>query len=311
MFDLKLKKPKFWDNKNLSIFSIILSPLSLLTIIVNFIKKFQNKKNYSIKTICIGNIYIGGTGKTPLAIKINDKLKNKFKTVFIKKNYYDQIDEQKLLREKGNIIIDNKRHFALKKAIEEKYELAIIDDGLQEKNINYDISIACFNGSVGFGNGMMIPSGPLRESLSELKSYNAVFINGDKKRYLINLIKNSNNKIKIFNGKYFLKNKKDFSNKKRYFAFCGIGTPENFFKLLKENNIKLKDKLIFPDHYDYKLSDVNRIKKLAKDINCQLITTEKDYMKIKKFKNFKTKFAKIDLKIYDQAKFINFLKKNL
>ena len=100
-------------------------------------------------------------------------------------------------------------------------------------------------------------------------------------------------------------------SKEKYLAFCGIGTPENFFKLLKENNIKLKDKLIFPDHYDYKLSDVNRIKKLAKDINCQLITTEKDYMKIKKFKNFKTKFAKIDLKIYDQAKFINFLKKNL
>ena len=137
MFDLKLKKPKFWDNKNLSFFSIILSPLSLLTIIVNFIKKFQNKKNYSIKTICIGNIYIGGTGKTPLAIKINDKFKNKFKTVFIKKNYLNQIDEQKLLKSNGSLIVSNKRHIALKKAIKEKYDLAIIDDGLQEKGIKY------------------------------------------------------------------------------------------------------------------------------------------------------------------------------
>ena len=95
MFNLKVKKPKFWDYKNLSFFSVLLLPFIFLTLAVNFIKKLQNKKNYSIKTICVGNIYIGGTGKTPLVIKINDKLKNKFKTVFIKKNYYDQIDALK------------------------------------------------------------------------------------------------------------------------------------------------------------------------------------------------------------------------
>ncbi len=85
MFNLNIKKPKFWDNKNLSFYSIILSPFTLLTLLINFIKKIPNKKNYSVKTICVGNIYLGGTGKTPFAIKINEMLKDKYKTVFIKK----------------------------------------------------------------------------------------------------------------------------------------------------------------------------------------------------------------------------------
>ncbi len=306
---MKFIKPNFW--KKNSLITYLFYPLTIITRLIIFLKKTKKQIEPDIPTICVGNIYLGGTGKTQLVIELNKILKKNYKISVIKKYYKDQVDEQKLLYKNTNLVLSTNRLKTIESFKHNNNHIVILDDGLQDKKIKYKISVVCFNSLTGVGNGKLLPAGPLRESLSELKNYNAVFINGDKKRYLINLIKNSNNKIKIFNGKYFLKNKKDFSNKKRYFAFCGIGTPENFFKLLKENNIKLKDKLIFPDHYDYKLSDVNRIKKLAKDINCQLITTEKDYMKIKKFKNFKTKFAKIDLKIYDQAKFINFLKKNL
>ena len=306
---MKFIKPNFW--KKNSLITYLFYPLTIITRLIIFLKKTKKQIEPDIPTICVGNIYLGGTGKTQLVIELNKILKKNYKISVIKKYYKDQVDEQKLLYKNTNLVLSTNRLKTIESFKHNNNHIVILDDGLQDKKIKYKISVVCFNSLTGVGNGKLLPAGPLRESLSELKNYNAVFINGDKKRYLINLIKNSNNKIKIFNGKYFLKNKKDFSNKKRYFAFCGIGTPENFFELLKENNIKLKDKLIFPDHYDYKLSDVNRIKKLAKDINCQLITTEKDYMKIKKFKNFKTKFAKIDLKIYDQAKFINFLKKNL
>ena len=306
---MKFIKPNFW--KKNSLITYLFYPLTIITRLIIFLKKTKKQIEPDIPTICVGNIYLGGTGKTQLVIELNKILKKNYKISVIKKYYKDQVDEQKLLYKNTNLVLSTNRLKTIESFKHNNNHIVILDDGLQDKKIKYKISVVCFNSLTGVGNGKLLPAGPLRESLSELKNYNAVFINGDKKRYLINLIKNSNNKIKIFNGKYFLKNKKDFSNKKRYFAFCGIGTPENFFKLLKEYNIKLKDKLIFPDHYDYKLADVNRIKKLAKDINCQLITTEKDYMKIKKFKNFKTKFAKIDLKIYDQAKFINFLKKNL
>ena len=80
---MKLIKPKFWETKNF--ISLILYPLSIITYLINIKKKISTKIKFEIKTICIGNIYIGGTGKTSLAIEINELLKKKFKTVFIKK----------------------------------------------------------------------------------------------------------------------------------------------------------------------------------------------------------------------------------
>ena len=73
---MNLKKPKFWHKKNF--FSYIIFPISIITHTINFLKKFNHKKKFNIKTICIGNIYIGGTGKTSLSIKINQILKNKY-----------------------------------------------------------------------------------------------------------------------------------------------------------------------------------------------------------------------------------------
>ena len=102
--------------------------------------------------------------------------------MFIKKKYYEQIDEEKLLKSKGNVLSNIDRKMSLIKAENnKKFNLAILDDGLQDKKINYDISIACFNSSYGFGNGLLLPAGPLRENLSVLKKYSAIFLNGEKK----------------------------------------------------------------------------------------------------------------------------------
>ena len=90
---MNLKKPEFWLKKNL--ISLVLLPLTIVTYLINSFKKFSNKKIFKIKSICIGNIYVGGTGKTTLTILVNQILKKKFKTVFIKKKYNNQIDEIK------------------------------------------------------------------------------------------------------------------------------------------------------------------------------------------------------------------------
>ena len=99
---MRLIKPKFWETKNF--ISLTLYPLSIITFLINISKKFLIKKNFKIKTICIGNIFVGGTGKTSLAIEINDLLRKKFKTVFIKKNYKNHSDEINLLNNRGKII---------------------------------------------------------------------------------------------------------------------------------------------------------------------------------------------------------------
>jgi tetraacyldisaccharide 4'-kinase len=152
---MRLTKPKFWDTKNF--ISFILYPLSAITYLINITKKLSNKRKFKIKTICIGNIFVGGTGKTSLAIEINQLLKKKFKTVFIKKNYKNQIDEINLLSNTGKIISAASRELALLSAINKKYQLAILDDGLQQKNINYDLKIACFNSEYAIGNEYMLP----------------------------------------------------------------------------------------------------------------------------------------------------------
>ncbi len=311
MFRKNLIKPKFWDKSEFSIYSLLLSPFSLVTFLINLFKtNFQYKRKIAFKTICVGNIYIGGTGKTQLVIKINDILKRKFKVSVIKKYYRNQIDEQDLLKNKTNLFIVKERSEVIKKFKNKKIVL-IFDDGLQQKSINYDLSLVCFSSLNGLGNGKLLPAGPLRESLSELKNYDAVFINGRKNIKLIKKIKTVKQNIKIFNGKYILKNKKKLCLKSKYLAFCGVGTPENFFNLLKENNVKVVKKINFPDHFQYKLSDINELKNFALKNNLKMITTEKDFMKIKKFKKINVDFTDVDIKINDLKKFEKFLINNI
>ena len=302
-------KPQFWKNNNFFVF--ILWPLTLITKIINVIKKIQNPYRSIIPTICIGNIYLGGTGKTQLVLKINQILKEKYNTFVIKKNYQNQLDEQILLRKKTKLILPNKRISGLKSIEKYNKSIAIFDDGLQDKSIKYKVSIVCFNSITGAGNGKILPAGPLREDLSELKNYDAIFINGKNNIGLKNLIKDQNKNIKIFSGRYILKNKRKFSKNSKYLAFCGIGTPESFFNLLKENQIIVKKKIIFPDHYDYKVSDIDKIKRIADLNKCRIVTTEKDYAKIKSFKKLKTTFTEVDLNIDKYSTFKNFLLSNL
>ncbi len=94
-------------------------------------------------------------------------------------------------------------------------------------------------------------------------------------------------------------------------VFCGIGTPENLFHLLKQNNIRVKKKIIYPDHYNYKQSDINEIVETALNNNLKILTTEKDYMKISKFKNMKVKYTDVDLHISNNISFKKFIINNL
>ena len=307
---MKINRPLFWNNINF--ISILLYPLSLVTFFINILKKTSHKKDHKIKTICVGNLYVGGTGKTPLSIKVNKILKKKYKTVFIKKKYYDQIDEQMILQHNGNLICKNKRRDALEAAFKKKYQVAILDDGLQEKSFKYNISIACFNSSDGLGNNFLIPAGPLREVVSEIKNYDAVFLNGEKNnKKLFNYLKKINRNIKIFKGKYIPTNLRTFNRNSNFLFFCGLGNPSEFEKTLKKYKFKIKDKFIYPDHYDFSDSDISDIKILAKKKNLNIITTEKDYLRLSKKNRKNIKFLKIDLNIKNVKNFSKFLLERL
>ena len=307
---MQIYKPSFWKDKNL--FSFIFYPISLITNFYNFLKNLNNKKKFNIKVICVGNIYIGGTGKTPLAIKIKKILNSKFRIAFIKKKYSNQIDEQNLLKKNGYLICSEKRSRGIKKAIDQKYELAILDDGLQEKTIYHDISIACFNSVSKIGNNLVLPAGPLREKLSNLKFYDAAFINGEKSNNkLIRTIKNYNKNIKIFEGKYKITNKKNLNKNLKYLVFSGIGTPEEFENTLIKYKFKIYKHIKFPDHYDYSHSDIKKIKVLAKEKKLKVLTTEKDFLRLKKDYTKNINYIKVELEIKNLKDFKNFLNHKL
>ena len=298
---MKLIKPKFWKTKNF--ISLILYPLSAVTLLINFLKKFSIRKTFEIKTICIGNIFIGGTGKTSLAIEINELLRNKFRTVFIKKNYKNQIDEINLLNSKGKIISSSNREDALLAASKKKYQVAILDDGLQQKNINYSLRIACFNSEYGLGNEFTLPAGPLRENLSVIKNYDLIFLNGEKNnKKILSKLKSINKDLKIFEGKYKPLNLKKFNLKKKYLMFCGIGNPHEFEQTLIKYKFNVGKKIIFPDHHKFSNIDLKKLNYYASKDNLTLITTEKDFFRLNKAQRKNIKFLKIKLEIKNRKK---------
>ena len=149
---MKILRPAFWKTKN--IISFILYPISLILLLVLTLKKNVEQKKFKIKTICVGNIFIGGTGKTSLSIAILKIVNKKFKTTFIKKKYTNQLDEKRLLAKYGNVIFEDERIKALNIA-QKNYKMAILDDGLQQKNIKYDLKIVCFNSTEAIGNNFI------------------------------------------------------------------------------------------------------------------------------------------------------------
>ena len=306
-----IKKPRFWDSEKISIYSIILYPISIIYFfLLTIIKKFKKNQNFEIPIVCVGNIYLGGTGKTPLVYEIYNILNSIGKNPAIIKKYYNYLeDEISLLKSKSIVFSEKNRSLAIKELIENKYDTAIMDDGFQDSSIQKNFSILCFNEKQWIGNGLLIPAGPLRENLNSLSRANCIFINGKKNTNIekqINKIKENN----IFYTKYVPKNISNFSNKK-IIAFAGIGNPINFFELIKDNNLNLIDYRSFPDHYNFSEKDLNDLILKAKNNDAILLTTEKDYFRINN--SFKNSIEKLEVKLEIENKdnFIKLLKENL
>ncbi len=280
---MKFNKPKFWDYNKLSFWAIVLFPISLIYLFIFWTLKISQSYKYNEKNsfplICVGNIYIGGTGKTPLVREIFKIVKSLGKNpAFIKKKYNYLFDEIKMLEKTGKTFVCNNRISGISEFSKSNYDVAILDDGFQDYKIKPDLSILCFNSKQLIGNGYVIPSGPLREKLSSVSKANCIIINGKKNLEFEKKIFNhsENKKVQIFYSKYEIINLEKFKNKE-ITAIAGIGNPSNFFDLLKENNIKIKKTFSFPDHHDYSEKDFNKI---TKDNNSKIVTTEKDFYRM-------------------------------
>lgn len=289
-----MKQPCFWQ-KEKSWIGRLLSPLGKVYE-ASVRRRFQTTRPYQpeIPVICVGNLNVGGTGKTPLCLALADIFLKQGKQVyFLNHGYKSKLqnilvdvrthepgevsDEALLLASKAPTIIDRNRGRGVAKAEKLGADLVIMDDGFQNPSVVKTLSLVVFDGQKGIGNGYCLPAGPLRETLAQgLKRADAVVIMGEDKTGLGALLRQNFGQLPVLYGHVCpdqaLKGIKGI-------AFAGIGHPEKFFNMLKEAGVQLVEEIAFPDHHLYTPEEIQALLKKG----LPLLTTTKDAVKIPEF----------------------------
>ncbi len=311
-----------WHLLNISPLSIILYPFSLFWGIFQRLRRifwrFYPKKRAAVKIISIGNITAGGSGKTPFTIWLAEYLRQQGRRIAIShrgyKGYFEYDnkiisdregilteaesagDEALLLAEKlsGIPVCVGKDRWKSIELLTGKFpdlELVILDDSFQHLKVQHDLDIVIFKTHKPIGNGFLIPAGILREPLSALKDADLIILNG--KGEIPEFLKKC--KTEIRQGNYrvtgiYLNNQKliETSELSQYKLgiISGIANPNSLENTIRELNLSWQFHRKFPDHYHYNdKSDQEKIEKQisASEVN-YIITTEKDYTKLKHLK---------------------------
>ena len=293
-----LKAPKFWYHKGDTIYSNLLFPLALLFRLGTKLRNFFSLEKLSpIPTICIGNIVVGGAGKTPVAMKICKMLiRAGYKPHFISKGYAGIIkkstlveswhspisvgDESLLLSEIASTWIGTNRIKSSHLAKNNGADCMIMDDGFQNPSIGKDFSIVVVDGEQEFGNKRVMPSGPLRESIrSGLLRANVVLVIGKISNELKELIPST---IPIFKAIFEIKKDNEIFKGKNVTAFAGIAYPNKFFKTLEAQGAEIIKEISYPDHHIYDENDLLSLAEIANKTKSILVTTRKDFVRIPK-----------------------------
>ena len=283
---------------------------------INFLKE-QKTDSY---VICVGNLTTGGVGKTPIVIDLANELAKKENIAIISRGYKSKLskkeahiikDFKELKFKNGSlcgdepyqlaknsskntvIIICSNRKKSAQLAVE-KYdcEIIIMDDGFSNRKLKKDKTILVLDSKMQFGNKHLLPFGPLREPIKEIKRINeVVFVDKGNENLendlleLKEMFKNYPQKICSMEPDYIynLETKAKVKNFNKAIAFCAIGSSEQFFNFAKKF-YQLEDKISFDDHHKYTKNDILKLVKLAQEKGVtSFITTQKDETKLKEF----------------------------
>ncbi|WP_341787504.1 tetraacyldisaccharide 4'-kinase [Rickettsia endosymbiont of Cantharis rufa] len=289
---IKLLYPKFWQRRNIIAYSLL--PISLIYQFLGYLRaSLARPIMLPARVICVGNCSVGGTGKTQIVIYLAKLLRARnVSFVIVTKAYGSnlknattihqghtalEVGDEGVILAKHGTVITTKNIKQIQPLINElKPDVIVVDDFLQNPHFYKDATIVSIDGQRLFGNGFLIPAGPLRQYPN--KTLDAAD--------LIFLVSSTNDKIpniltlyidKLINAQIVPSSNID--KNKNYFAFSGIGNPERFFLTLKNYGLNITGYKIFPDHYNYLQADLENLYSLAKDHDAILITTRKDYVK--------------------------------
>ena len=290
-----MKTPAFWDKKS-SILSRLLMPVGRIygwTVA----RRFKRTKPYQapVPVICVGNISVGGTGKTPVCLALmkilkehgffflNHGYKSKIKNVLVDSNThtpFDVGDDAMMLAAHATTVVDNHRARGAQLAVKCGAKGVIMDDGFQNPSLIKTLSFVVVDGKKGFGNECVLPAGPLREPAPKgLKRADGVIIVGEDTWGVRFYLQRHKVDLPILTGR-FVPDAKMLAELQgqKVFAFAGLGNPNKFFDTLSEAGVEIIGTQVFPDHYFYTRFDIEEMKQKSGGV--PLIRTTKDAVKL-------------------------------
>jgi tetraacyldisaccharide 4'-kinase len=290
-----MRAPDFWTQKHWSARAIrtALAPIgTLYGLGVRLKEHTTHPFRPRAKVVCVGNLTAGGTGKTPLAIAIGRILSDHgHRVVFLARGYggsyagpvqvdparhcaADVGDEALLLSAVAPTVVSRDRGKGAALADSLGPDVIVMDDGFQNFSLTKDLSFVVVDGEAGFGNGRLIPAGPLRETVqSGLSRANAVVLMNPGVAELPAF------PCTVLRARLEPAGGPSLSGRK-VFAFCGIGRPEKFFRTLTEMGARLVGTRTFPDHHRFSDDEICDLKTLADAQGAHLVTTEKDVVRL-------------------------------
>jgi len=294
---MPIKTPHFWTE--LSWQSVILFPVSYIWRFGHYAQqKILNTKETEIPVICVGNLTVGGSGKTPVVITLCRFLSGIGKStsiltrgfggkekgpIFVSTNLHQSLDvgdEPLMMANSLDVCVSRNRPLGANHILDKKkYDCIVMDDGLQNPTLKKDLNIAVFDGKYGIGNGFLLPAGPMRQKLEVgIQNIDLVIFNGKDETGLGQKIPPH---IPIFTGE--LQPDEEIVEKmknRRVYGFAGIGNPPRFFKTLNDIGTDLVGEAHFADHHPYTDADLTQLYEEAMQSGAELVTTQKDWMRL-------------------------------
>ena len=297
-----MRAPDFWyapgpRGPASQVRSLLLAPLAVLYELGGRIRHSLSRPyTASVPIICVGNATAGGTGKTPFSITLAHGLKALgHHPHIVTRGYGGNLlgptlvdcqrhtarevgDEPLLLAQIAPTWIAKDRRLGVEHAIVAGADMIVMDDGLQNPSVVKTVSLILVDGELGFGNGQVIPAGPLRETVPRcFTRADALILVGDEHP-------STRTQISTWQGPVFHAHLEPDSRQIAsgpHIAFAGIARPEKFFATLDRLGVHLADRVAFPDHHAFTEAEFASLLKRAKAANARLITTAKDAVRLK------------------------------
>ncbi len=287
------RAPEFWKRRNLLSRSLL--PFAFFFRWLTRYRLGRSSQKADVPVICVGNIVVGGAGKTPSAIFLARQLQDMGERCFILSRGFggsvsgacrvdasrhdarEVGDEALMMSAYAPVIVSKDRVVGARLAIEEGARVIVMDDGFQNPFLHKDFSFLVIDGGYGLGNGYVLPAGPLRELPQDaLARADALIVIDD-------VIGDSNfslpqNSLPNFPAAIRPRQKGAFPQP--LIAFAGIGRPEKFFALLEEDGARLIERYCFPDHHVFRKKDAIFLLNRADARGAHLMTTEKDIARL-------------------------------